>query len=480
MKFLRTVDKIYGLGVEKLLYLLQNNTIKGGFSMERKTIGAFLSALRKANGMTQQEVADKLNVSNKTVSKWERDEGYPEIMILPAIAELYSVSVDEILRGERITKTSVENSKDTKSNERIKYLIEKATVKFNNNSIISVVLGVVALILAYTIGDIVYNYNVMWVGYVIILILVASSIAVTLIAFNNLLSGLDNRDIIEKEHYEKTMKNCIKYVTLVTFLSVVTIIGLLLNILFDGVSMLIVALPATAVVGGIVAYFVRKVLCKKYDIAQTQLSDEQRKYRKKHIKTTSVIIAVIIVISVTAPFIGALVESQCNYYAFNFNDAVGYNYSSQEEAENDYYNLKNHITDNKPLYNLIDEGYLEDGTYTLCVEKIGHSYYKDENGYQCEYTEAFMTEDLEFNTQEEAEKFKEENVLISEHPEPGDLQKNVTFDDETLTINWQYDTNYLNAAFDILEVFLLFAYIISMIIVIISVIVYFTKKKKTA
>ena len=54
--------------------------------MERKTIGAFLSALRKANGMTQQEVADKLNVSNKTVSKWERDEGYPEIMMLPAIA----------------------------------------------------------------------------------------------------------------------------------------------------------------------------------------------------------------------------------------------------------------------------------------------------------------------------------------------------------------------------------------------------------
>lgn len=449
--------------------------------MERKTIGAFLSALRKANGMTQQEVADKLNVSNKTVSKWERDEGYPEIMILPAIAELYSVSVDEILRGERITKADNEERKSTKSDERIKYLIEKATVKFNNNSIVSVVLGVVALILAYTIADIVYNYNVLWVGYVIILILVASSIAVTLIAFNNLLSGLDNRDFIEKEHYEKTMKTCIKYVTLVTFLSVVTIIGLLLNILFDGVSMLIVALPATAVVGGIVAYLVRSVLHKKYDIPQTQLSDEQRKYRKKHIKITSVILAVVILISIISPFVGVFIESLAVEF-FNFNDGVGYQYSSQEDAENEYYKLKNHVTDNKPLYYLIDECCWEDGTYTLWVEELGHSYHNDKNGYHLDYTLALNSEDeeLKFNSEEEAEKFKYENILISYHPTPDDLQKNVTFDDKTLTVRWQYNTNYLNAVFDILEVFLLFAYIISMIIVIISVIVYFRKKKKTA
>lgn len=45
--------------------------------MSNKSIGSFLAALRKARGMTQQEVADCLNVSNKTVSKWERDEGYP-------------------------------------------------------------------------------------------------------------------------------------------------------------------------------------------------------------------------------------------------------------------------------------------------------------------------------------------------------------------------------------------------------------------
>ena len=72
--------------------------------MEKKTMGSFMAALRKANGLTQQQVADKLNVSNKTISKWECDEGYPEITMLPAIAEIYSVTVDELLRGEKITK----------------------------------------------------------------------------------------------------------------------------------------------------------------------------------------------------------------------------------------------------------------------------------------------------------------------------------------------------------------------------------------
>ena len=70
--------------------------------MEKKTIGAFLAVLRKANGMTQQQVADRLNVSNKTISKWERDETLPDITLIPALAEMFHVTSDEILRGQRM------------------------------------------------------------------------------------------------------------------------------------------------------------------------------------------------------------------------------------------------------------------------------------------------------------------------------------------------------------------------------------------
>ena len=82
--------------------------------MEKKTMGSFMSALRKARGLTQQEVADILMVSNKTVSKWERDEGCPEIMMLPAIAELFEVTVDELLKGERIIKEKEEEKQSRK------------------------------------------------------------------------------------------------------------------------------------------------------------------------------------------------------------------------------------------------------------------------------------------------------------------------------------------------------------------------------
>ena len=69
--------------------------------MEKKTLGSFISALRRAQGLTQQDVADRLAVSNKAVSRWERDEAMPDITLLPAIADLFGVTVDELLRGER-------------------------------------------------------------------------------------------------------------------------------------------------------------------------------------------------------------------------------------------------------------------------------------------------------------------------------------------------------------------------------------------
>lgn len=68
--------------------------------MDTMKTGAYLAALRKDANMTQQDVADRLGVSNKTISKWESGGGFPDIVILPALAELYGVSADELLAGE--------------------------------------------------------------------------------------------------------------------------------------------------------------------------------------------------------------------------------------------------------------------------------------------------------------------------------------------------------------------------------------------
>ena len=67
--------------------------------MEAKTFGSFLAALRKAHGMTQKELAERLHISDKTVSRWEREEGTPDLALIPVLAEIFGVSCDELLRS---------------------------------------------------------------------------------------------------------------------------------------------------------------------------------------------------------------------------------------------------------------------------------------------------------------------------------------------------------------------------------------------
>ena len=74
--------------------------------MDTMKTGSYLAALRKGAGMTQQELADRLGVSNKTISKWESGGGFPDIAILPALAELYGVTADDILAGETVRGTT--------------------------------------------------------------------------------------------------------------------------------------------------------------------------------------------------------------------------------------------------------------------------------------------------------------------------------------------------------------------------------------
>ncbi len=69
--------------------------------MSKQSIGEFIATLRKANGLTQVEVANKLGISNRTLSAWECGTALPDILLLPALADLYGVTVDEIIAGER-------------------------------------------------------------------------------------------------------------------------------------------------------------------------------------------------------------------------------------------------------------------------------------------------------------------------------------------------------------------------------------------
>lgn len=75
--------------------------------MSRKTVGEIISYLGKEKNMTQNDLAEKMNVTDKAVSKWERNLSCPDVNSIPKLAEILGVSVEELLNAQ----TKQENSK---------------------------------------------------------------------------------------------------------------------------------------------------------------------------------------------------------------------------------------------------------------------------------------------------------------------------------------------------------------------------------
>ena len=67
--------------------------------MKKQTMGQIISELRKKQGMTQLELAEKLAVTDKAVSKWERDLSRPDVASLPKLAQTLDIPVEELLAG---------------------------------------------------------------------------------------------------------------------------------------------------------------------------------------------------------------------------------------------------------------------------------------------------------------------------------------------------------------------------------------------
>lgn len=78
--------------------------------MDMIKTGDFLRSLRKAKGLTQEDVATRLMLSPKTISRWESGLGLPDISIITDVATLYDVTVDEILKGQRNSKNLKEET----------------------------------------------------------------------------------------------------------------------------------------------------------------------------------------------------------------------------------------------------------------------------------------------------------------------------------------------------------------------------------
>ena len=78
--------------------------------MNQYVTGAMIRGLREKQKLTQAELAEKLFVSDKTVSKWESGKGYPDITLLEPIAKVFGVSVAELLSGRAVSNVNVSSN----------------------------------------------------------------------------------------------------------------------------------------------------------------------------------------------------------------------------------------------------------------------------------------------------------------------------------------------------------------------------------
>ena len=84
--------------------------------MDQEKVGRIIKTLRKDKGMTQRELSEMLNVTDRAVSKWERGLGCPDVSLLTSLSEIFSVDIESIIEGDM-----EENEKRSGNMKRTKF-----------------------------------------------------------------------------------------------------------------------------------------------------------------------------------------------------------------------------------------------------------------------------------------------------------------------------------------------------------------------
>ena len=169
--------------------------------MPNKSIGQFIAALRKANGLTQKELAEKLNVSDKAISRWERDECAPDITLIPVIAEIFSVTCDELLCGEKKSADNIVSQNDSeslspKAEKQQRRILNSTLSELKNRSYVILAVSFVGLIAAAICN---LGFNRAYIGFFVAVIFFAVSVVCQLIFANKAFFSVSDVNIGEAE-----------------------------------------------------------------------------------------------------------------------------------------------------------------------------------------------------------------------------------------------------------------------------------------
>ena len=255
--------------------------------MERKTMGAFIAALRKASGMTQKELAEKLNVSDKSVSRWERADGAPDLSLIPVIAEIFGVTCDELLRGERRTEAQPAET-TAKGEKQRKRLLAVSLAQYRNRTFIAMGIALAGLIAAM-IADL--GFLRAYIGFFAGCVFFLASIICQAIFINGAILSVDD-DSLEGEEIADFRSRVIGLAKYSFGLTLVLFAGTLPLVIYVGDAYWGLsggewlraggsyALAAMAV-WGVVCYFGSQTLLKKGVITMNEVAERKYRHNRK-------------------------------------------------------------------------------------------------------------------------------------------------------------------------------------------------------
>ena len=120
--------------------------------MDQITIGKFIAKKRKKQNLTQEQLAERLGISNKTVSKWETGKCMPDYAVVKSLCEELKVSVSELMDGEEAGDKSVRAYDDEQILDLLRRTQELEKQKVMMSGVILIVMGIALQALSHTLG----------------------------------------------------------------------------------------------------------------------------------------------------------------------------------------------------------------------------------------------------------------------------------------------------------------------------------------
>lgn len=282
--------------------------------MDMIKTGDFLRSLRKAKGLTQEDVATRLMLSPKTISRWESGLGLPDISIITDVTTLYDVTVDGILKGQRNSKNLKEETEKSNDKKVNNILTNKITSKFNIYFYVAI-----GILSAFLVTEVILG---LLVNSIVAIVLMALGfiISINLIIFGNIDIKMHYSSVEEPNEVNNAYIHSLKFIRVknLLFYDIVFIafelnliyLGFLFNIVDSGLICSLISLFAIT----ISAYLIIRIFLIKNTIKENK---EGFRKRLGIIASIFSIIAIIIFIVINfgekSPSIHGSIESYSQF-----------------------------------------------------------------------------------------------------------------------------------------------------------------------